>query len=45
MVMLQCVTLFGIELSFLRQLFKGDGAASQGLRELLAQQLFMLALR
>jgi hypothetical protein len=45
MVMPGCVALFGIQLSFFGQFREGDGAVSQGLRELLAQQFFLLALR
>ena len=44
MMVLVCVALFGIELGFLGQFSKCDGAAPQRLRELLSQQLFMLAL-
>ena len=45
MVMPGCVALFGIQFGFLGQFLKGDSPASEGLWKLLAQQLFMLALR
>src|ERR1035438_7783037 len=44
-VMLRRVALFGKELGLFGQFSKRDSAGSQDLRELLAQQLFVLALR